>query len=222
MLGMVAPCPLTIALPLHLRQRPGLGVDQRRHPDGNPLLPRAPHPRATMPGALIVQPTLPVGTPRIPWPRAVRVAIACIDRVAQDFHDTALHPPVAVVLTRRDPLEGEALVDGVGAELLLHTPALHLPHHLGLSFIDDPMLRGRRGLADIPLAIRGVAPVDPPVARRKELPTPRAVLHERPLVLGKPSLDLPQHLLLGTVAEGVMDKDDLTNRVTILFTSVRI
>jgi hypothetical protein len=27
--------------------------------------------------------------------------------------------------------------DGVGAELFLHTPAVHLPHHLGLGLIDD-------------------------------------------------------------------------------------
>src|SRR4029450_2635391 len=119
MLGIIAPRPLTIALQLHLRQFPGLRVDQHRHPDGNPLLLRAPHPRAAVSGALIFQPPLPVGTLRISRPRAVIVPVAFIDRVAQDFNDTALPPPAAVVLARRDPLQGEALVDGVGAELFL-------------------------------------------------------------------------------------------------------
>jgi len=108
-------------------------------------------------------------------------------------------------------LQGQALVDGIGAELLLHTPAGHLAYHFCLSLMNDSMLRGRGRFTDIRRAIRRVAPVDPPLARGKELPPPGAVLHERSLVLRTHSLDVPQHLLLRTVAEGVMDKDDLTS-----------
>src|SRR5712692_6281621 len=86
----------------------------------------------------------------------------------------------------------------------------YLPYYLGLGLIDDHMLWGRRRLADRRRARRRVPPVDPPLARGKELPTPRAVLHQRPLILRKNPLDVQQHLLLGTVAEGVRDKDDLT------------
>src|SRR5262249_23562116 len=69
------------------------------------------------------------------------------------------------------------------------------------------MLWGRGRFTDIRIAIRRVAPVDPPLARGKELPPPGAVLNERSLVLRKHSLDLQQHLLLRPGAEGVMKKD---------------
>jgi hypothetical protein len=191
-------------------QLPGLGINQPRHTDRPPLLLGPPHPRTTIARALLFQAPLPGGPLRLPQPRAVVGTIALLDRVAAACNHCTLRPAAAGVVARRAPLQGQALVEGLGAALLRHTPAVQLAYHFCLSLMHDSMLRGRGRFTDRRLAIRRGAPVAPPLARGPELPPPGAVLHERSLVLRNHALDLQQPLLLRTVAEGVMDTDDLT------------
>jgi len=137
MLGVVTRGPLALALQLPWGQLPGLGINQSRHTDRPPLLLGPPHPRTTIARALLFQAPLPGGPLRLPRPRAVVGTIALLDRVAAACNHCTLRPAAAVVFARRDPLQGQAFVDGIGAELLLHTPAVHLAYHFCLSLMND-------------------------------------------------------------------------------------
>ena len=64
----------------------------------------------------------------------------------------------------------EPPLDGVGTQLVLHAPAIEQADDLGFELVDDQMLRSRRGLPDIGVAIGRIAPVHPPLARRNKRP----------------------------------------------------
>ncbi len=66
----------------------------------------------------------------------------------------------------------QALLHCVGAQALLHQPAIHSPHDLRLSLVDQELLRCVFRRADQPVTVRGVAPVDPALSGREQPPTP--------------------------------------------------
>ena len=72
-------------------------------------------------------------------------ASAFVERVAEDLNDTTLRPPALLGLPRRDTLDREMPVNGIRTHLLLHTPAIDLPDHLGFRLVDHEVLwRGGR------------------------------------------------------------------------------
>jgi hypothetical protein len=97
----------------------------------------------------------------------------------------------------------------MGAQLLFHQPSVDLPYDLRLLVFDHDLLGGGVGLGDISIAVGGHSPIDPPLFGRPDPAASGALLDEGPLVLGEDALDLEQHLLLGRLAEGVVEEDDL-------------
>src|SRR5215831_20373518 len=72
------------------------------------------------------------------------------------------------------------------------------------------MLWGGGRLPDVGVAIGGIPPVDPPLARRKQLPTAGAFMAQGALVLRKDALHLKEHLFGGACPQALLDKDHLT------------
>ena len=100
-------------------------------------------------------------------------------------------------------------MDGIGTQVLLHTPTVDLPYHLSFGLVDHEVLWGRWGLADIRVAIGRIPPVHAPLAGGKEPAAARPLLDQRPFILRKDPLHLEQHLFLRACAEGLMHEDNL-------------
>ena len=83
-----------------------------------------------------------------------------------------------------DPLQRETPMNGIGTQLLLHTPAIDLSDHLGFGLVDSEVLwRGCR-LVDVGVAIGWISQLTA-LAGRKELPAAGAFVDQGPLVLAK-------------------------------------
>jgi hypothetical protein len=102
-------------------------------------------------------------------------------------------------------------MNSIGTQLLLHTPAIDLPDHLGFRLVHSAVLWRRDRLVDIGVAIGRIAPVDPALAGRKELPAAGAFVDQGPLVLRKDALHLEEHLFFGARPQVLMHEDDLTS-----------
>jgi len=127
----------TIGCPLFLSHPPELRVDQRGHLHGDPLFLGTAGPTAPIAWAQVLQARLQPRTPRVGHLRLVVPGLAFIDRVVQDVDDRALGPALAMGTPGRQALLGQALLNGVGAELLFHPPPVHLLHDRGFARIDD-------------------------------------------------------------------------------------
>src|SRR2546426_6779646 len=101
-------------------------------------------------------------------------------------------------------------MNGVGTQLLLHAPAIDLPHNFRFALIDHHMLRSGGRLPDVGVAIGGIPPVDPPLARRKQLPATGAFMDQGALVLRKDALHLEEHLFCGACPQALLYEDHLT------------
>jgi hypothetical protein len=87
-----------------------------------------------------------------------------------------------------------------------------------LGVTDHELLRSRLGFPKITEAIGRIpAPVHSSLARSKEPSPSGPFFNQCPLILGKDSLDLEEHLFFGTLAEGMVQKADLTARALELF-----
>ena len=124
----------------------------------------------------------------------VVIGFTLVEGVAEDLDNTTLRPAPVARLAGDDPLGREPPLDGVRTHLFFHAPAINEADDLGFGFVDDEMLRGYRGFPDVRVAIGRIAPVDPPLPRRKQAAPACPFLNERPLVLGKDALHLEQHL----------------------------
>ena len=71
MLCVVALRPFAIPNELRLRPLPGLGIDERRHPDRDPFGLGAPGAALAITGMAIFEPAQPMWTPYIPGLRAI-------------------------------------------------------------------------------------------------------------------------------------------------------
>jgi hypothetical protein len=123
----------------------------------------------------------------------VVIGFTLVEGVAADLDKTTLGPAPVARLAGDDSLGSEPLLDGVGTHLFLHAPAIHEADDLGFRLVDDEMLRGCRSFPDVRVVIRRIAPVDPPLPRRKQAAPACPFLNERSLVLGKDALHLEQH-----------------------------
>src|SRR5688500_941531 len=100
-------------------------------------------------------------------------------------------------------------MNGVGTQLLLHAPAVDLPHDLRFRLVDHEMWWGRGRLADIRVAIGRIAPVDASLTGSKHPPTARPLWDQGAFILRKAPLHLEQHLFLRIRAQGLLRKDNL-------------
>jgi len=153
---IVALRPLAIPDELRLCPVPGLGIDERWHPDRNPCGLRASRTALAVAGVAIFQAPLAIGPSDIPGLRAMVVGFSFGERVAEELNDTPWRPPALRGLPGRDTLHREMPVNGLRTPLLLHTPAIDLPDHLGFRLVDHEVLGGgRRLIATIvkPLAL---------------------------------------------------------------------
>src|SRR5918912_4495304 len=153
---------------LPLRPLPGFWINDRRHWDSNPLARRPPGPALGIPWDPVVAPAAAIRLVCFLRLGPGVIGFALVEGVAQHLDNTTLCPAPLARLARNDPLCCEPPLDGVGTALLFHTPAIDEADHLGFGLVDDQVLRGRRGFADVGVAIGGIAPVDPPLARRKQ------------------------------------------------------
>ena len=105
----------------------------------------------------------------------------------------------------------QAAADLADRAALLPDPLEDLPHDPGL-FGHDLVARLAAALvlADVAIAVGRAAEHVDRAAAGGVLLAPAAALHDLgPLVLGDHALDLEQQVLLGAVAEGVAQEDDL-------------
>src|SRR6266446_571867 len=152
MLRVVALRPLAIADELRLRPFPGLGIDERRHPDRNPFGLRASRTALAVTGVAIFQPAQPIRPPDVPRLRAIIIGFPFVEGVAEDLNHTTLCPLAPFGLPRWNAVGGETLMNGIGTQLLLDTPTIDLPHNLRFGLIDHEMLwRGCR-LVDVSIS----------------------------------------------------------------------
>jgi hypothetical protein len=206
MLRVVALRALPIAHQLGLCLLPGLGIDERGHPDRDPFSLRASRATLAIAGVAIFEPPRVIRTAYLSRLCAIVIGFPFINGIAEDLNHTTLRPPTVLGFPGWNPLQGEAPMNGIGALLLFDTPAIDLPDDLCFSLVDDQMLRRGRRLADVRIVIRRIAPVDKPLSCGKELSAPRAVLDQGTLILGKDTL----HLLFRCCAQALMDKHHLT------------
>jgi hypothetical protein len=129
MLGVSARRALPIPDQLLLRPFPGLGIDERRAPDGNPFGLGPPRAALTIARAPIFQAPPPIRAD-LPGLRAIVGRFAFIAGVAEDLDDTPLRPPAVLRLPGDDTVEGKTPLHGIRTALFLHTPARDLPDHL--------------------------------------------------------------------------------------------
>src|SRR5262249_20675603 len=157
----------------------------------------------------IFEPPLPIWPPDLPRLGAIVIGFPFIDGIAQNLDDTALRPPPVFGLPGWHSLLSETPMNGIRTQLLLHTPAIDLPDHLGFRLVDHQVLWRRGRLVDIRVAIGRIPPVDPALAGGKELPAAGAFVDQGPLVLRKDPLHLEQHLFFRACAPALMHEDDL-------------
>src|SRR6266850_5364143 len=72
------------------------------------------------------------------------------------------------------------------------------------------MLRGGGRLPDVRVAIGRIPPVDPALARRKQLPAAGAFVDQGALILRKDALHLEEHLFCWACPQALMYEDLLT------------
>jgi len=75
---IVALRPLAIPDELRLCPVPGLGIDERWHPDRNPCGLRASHTALTIPRVAIFESVQPLGTLDIPRLRTIVIGLGCL------------------------------------------------------------------------------------------------------------------------------------------------
>src|SRR5437660_5809925 len=182
MLRIVALRPLAIPDELRLRPSPGLVIDERRHPDRNPFGLWASRTTLAIAGVAIFQPAQPIRPPDVPGLRAIVVGFSFIEGVAEDLNHTTLCPLAPFGLPRWNAVGGETVMNGIGTQLLLDTPTIDLPDHLGFRLVDHKVLGGGRRLVDVGVPIGWIPPVDPALAGRKELPAAGAFVDQGALV----------------------------------------
>src|SRR5262245_22474007 len=119
---------------------PGLGIDEHGHADRNPFAQGAPRAALAIAGMALFEPTQAIRPPDIPRLGAIVVGFPFRNGVAEDLDDTTLGPPAMLGLPGRYPLQSETPMNGIGTQLLLHTPAIDLPDHLGCRLVDHEVL----------------------------------------------------------------------------------
>ena len=93
MLGIVALRALTVPGELSLRSVPGLGINDRGHPNRNSFGLRAARTALAVAGVAIFEPAPPMGAADIPGLRTIVIGLPFIERVAQHINHTTLGPP---------------------------------------------------------------------------------------------------------------------------------
>src|SRR2546428_1868447 len=188
-----------------------------RHPDRNPFSLRASRTALAVAGVAIFEPPQAIRPPDIARLGAIVIGLPFVEGVAEDLDHTTLGPPAVLRLAGWHPVHGETPLNGIGTQLLFHTPAIDLPDHLGFRLVDHEMLwRGGR-LVHVGVAIGWIAPVDPALAGRKQLPAAGALVDQGAFILRKDALHLEEHLFFGARPQALMHEDDLTARPGQLF-----
>jgi hypothetical protein len=163
--------PLAMADELRLRPLPGLGIDKRRHPDGNPFALRASRTTLAMARMAICEPAQPIGAPDLPRRRPMVIGFPLIEGVSPHRQHTTWRPPLSGSLPRRDPLCRKAPRKGVGTSRRLHAPAIARPHTLRFGLVNHERRRSGGRLADVRVALGRIPPVDPALASRSGVVT---------------------------------------------------
>jgi hypothetical protein len=194
-----------VARQLRLRPVPGLGVDQRRDRDGDPLLARLQAAAGRLAGARATSD---------PWlgRRDVGVAVgvggAGVDRVGEDVVHRRGRPGMAAgarqVGAGIQPLED--LADG---HPLLRQPAVEGARQLRLGLIDHEMAGDRIAARHVAIAVRGAAAEVVPVARPLQLAAAEALAENGALVFGDGALDLQQQLIVRVIRDRVVQERHL-------------
>ena len=190
-----------VARQLGLGPVPDLLVDQRRHRDGDPLLPRSddaiPHARVAGLAAARF-----AGRPVL---ITIGVGGSGIDRIGQDVVDRRGRPwpPATAWEPWPEVQPAEDLTQGQG---LLGKPAVEHPHDLGLGLIDDELASGPLMARQIAVAVRRPSADELAGPGLLQLAAPKPLAQQSALVFGDSSLDLEQELVSRIIGDGAVEK----------------
>jgi len=113
--------------------------------------------------------------------------------------------------------EIQALEDLADAQALVDQPAVEHPCHGGFALVDHQVPRYPLLFEHVPIAVGGPPADELPAPRLLQLAPPKALAEQRTLVLGDGALDLQQEMVIGIVAERMLQEKDGAAAVPELF-----
>ena len=197
--------PRRVAGELGLRLLGGRLVDDRRDRDSDPV------------GLGIEAPTTRLAAARSGWaarPSGGHVVVSVgvggprIDGVAEDMVDHRGRP--ARFARARSPRAGvESLEELADGQVLVDQPVVERADQFGFGGVDDQMAGGALLLGHVPIAVGGDVRDVLAGAGLVQLAAAESLPEHSPLVFGDSGLDLEQQLVVGVVADGMLDEDDV-------------